>query len=206
MSATPGQSVNGEALTPAQRVLISRIGRLREYVVRKIPRRFARLISPDDVLQEIWIAAHAKFEEVFANAGDPAAIDRWLMIVARNRLIDILRAVRCPQRNGAAELRLITERRMTTYSSLFDRLSTRARTPSQTIRAVEAAHTVGITLRGLSDERRQVIELRFLDGMSHREIAQVLNKSEAAVNSLLFQGLRDLRTRLGDAARFLSSA
>ena len=61
-----------------------------------------------------------------------------------------------------------------------------------------------IALSRLPNDRRTAIRMRYLEGRSRPEIARTMDKSEAAVNSLLFHGLRDLRRRLGDTARFFS--
>lgn len=49
----------------------------------------------------------------------------------------------------------------------------------------------------LPDDRRQVVLLRFVDGLSSREIGQVMDRSEGAARVLLHRALRDLAARLG---------
>jgi RNA polymerase sigma-70 factor (ECF subfamily) len=44
----------------------------------------------------------------------------------------------------------------------------------------------------LSDDRRQVIVLRFVDGLTAREIGAVLGRSEGAVRVLQHRALREL--------------
>jgi RNA polymerase sigma-70 factor, ECF subfamily len=48
----------------------------------------------------------------------------------------------------------------------------------------------------LPDDRRQVVLLRFVDGLSSREIGQVMDRSEGAARVLLHRALRDLSSRL----------
>jgi RNA polymerase sigma-70 factor (ECF subfamily) len=48
----------------------------------------------------------------------------------------------------------------------------------------------------LSDDRRQVIVLRFVDGLSAREIGVVLGRSEGAVRVLQHRALRELAATL----------
>jgi RNA polymerase sigma-70 factor (ECF subfamily) len=48
----------------------------------------------------------------------------------------------------------------------------------------------------LPADRRQVVLLRFVDGLSSREIGQVMDRSEGAARVLLHRALRDLSTRL----------
>ena len=49
----------------------------------------------------------------------------------------------------------------------------------------------------LPEDRRQVVLLRFGDGLSSREIGAILDRSEGAVRVLLHRALRDLAARLG---------
>jgi RNA polymerase sigma-70 factor (ECF subfamily) len=54
-------------------------------------------------------------------------------------------------------------------------------------------------LADLTPEQQQVVTLRFGQGMSHREVAQILDKSEGAVKLLQFRALRALRRLLEPA-------
>jgi RNA polymerase sigma-70 factor (ECF subfamily) len=45
-------------------------------------------------------------------------------------------------------------------------------------------------------DRRQVVLLRFVDGLSAREIGLILDRSEGAVRVLLHRALRDLAARI----------
>jgi RNA polymerase sigma-70 factor (ECF subfamily) len=65
-------------------------------------------------------------------------------------------------------------------------LVTRAEELRRVLRAVEA----------LPEDRRQVVLLRFADGLTSREIAEVLDRSPGAVRVLLHRALRDLSTLL----------
>ncbi len=53
-------------------------------------------------------------------------------------------------------------------------------------------------LAELPEDRRQVVLLRFVEGLSAREIGAVLDRSEGAVRVLLHRALRDMAQRLPD--------
>jgi len=53
-------------------------------------------------------------------------------------------------------------------------------------------------MSGLSDARRQVIQLYYLDDLPLPEVARVMGKSIGAIHSLHFNALQDLRKILGD--------
>jgi RNA polymerase sigma-70 factor (subfamily 1) len=185
-----------------QQLLIDRIERLHGYVQRQIPPRFQPLISADDILQEVWIAAYQAIDGLKGKGDDE--VDRWLTTITKRKLIDTLRAIRASKRGDGKQFADDTERRMTSFCDLFTILAAPENTPSREFRVTERAHTVGIFLAALPEDRRKVIELRYVDGLTHREIARELNRSEAAVNSLLFHGLKQLRMMLGEAKGYLS--
>ena len=66
--------------------------------------------------------------------------------------------------------------------------------------ARESFRDLRIALDTLPREQREVIMLRFLVGLSPREIAERMGRSEDAVNGLQHRGRRRLRRELGRAA------
>ena len=55
---------------------------------------------------------------------------------------------------------------------------------------------VQVALDKIDASQREVVELRFLSGLSLREVAQVLDKTVAAVKTLQHRGLASLRVSL----------
>ncbi len=54
-------------------------------------------------------------------------------------------------------------------------------------------------VRELAEDQRNVLEMRFIEGRSIREIAEHLKRSEGAVKQLQFRAVRSLRERMGGA-------
>ena len=52
-------------------------------------------------------------------------------------------------------------------------------------------------VRELPEDQRRVLELRFMEEKSTREVAQLLGRSEGAIKQLQFRGLEGLRTKIG---------
>ncbi len=185
-------------------VLLPRIQALRTFVQHRIPARFQHLISADDILQEVWIRAARTYRVDQIQA--PATLERWLRGIATSRLIDALRAARQVKRGGDRERVPDAQRRLTSCAGLFARLQAPGRSPSRDAHVAETGHTILILLNTLKDEQRQALVLRYVDGLSGRQIAAALGKSEAAVNSLLYHARQALRTRLGSASKYFSDA
>jgi RNA polymerase sigma-70 factor, ECF subfamily len=69
--------------------------------------------------------------------------------------------------------------------------------PATIMDRAEDRHRVLRAVGALAEDRRQVILLRFVDGLSTREISEVLERSPGAVRVLQHRALRDLAELLG---------
>ena len=93
---------------------------------------------------------------------------------------------------------------MTSLAGLFDQVSSPVRSPSSDARRAERAHAVSIALSRLTTQRHRAVYLRHIEGLTYAEIAHQMDTTEDAVNSLIYNGLRDLRRFLGEAAKYFS--
>ena len=57
-------------------------------------------------------------------------------------------------------------------------------------------NSVKLALRQLSPDYQEIIIWRYLDELETKEIAEILNKSEGAVRTLLSRALGELRGRM----------
>jgi RNA polymerase sigma-70 factor (ECF subfamily) len=78
-------------------------------------------------------------------------------------------------------------------------------TPSQRIMRDEAAVVLASCLEQIPDTQRDAIRMRYLEGMSLREISEKIGKSEMAVAGLLKRGLQGLRVEMRAIETSLSS-
>ncbi len=68
--------------------------------------------------------------------------------------------------------------------------------PVESLEQERTEQIVQQSLDKLHPDKRAVVILRFFEGMSYAEIAQVLNKPEGTVKSLVFRSEQELRSRL----------
>lgn len=108
----------------------------------------------------------------------------WLYRLAHNRVVDHYRALR-------PTVALIPE----VHESIED-----SRAPLElNLDSADLLKALNI----LTDDQREVIVLRFIQGMSGREVAQTMGKREDAVRALQFRALATLRRTLaGEEAQF----
>jgi RNA polymerase sigma-70 factor (ECF subfamily) len=131
----------------------------------------------EDVTERTFVAALAAIDG-FRDEG--ATFRAWLFRIAHNQLANALRS---RQRHQAASLEVVAE-----PQTLAD--------PAGLLSLAEEARGLRRALDELPDDRRQVVVLRFVDGLSAREIGAVLGRSEGAVRVLQHRALRQLAARL----------
>lgn len=78
-------------------------------------------------------------------------------------------------------------------------------TPSQRIMRNEAAVVLANCLEQIPETQREAIRMRYLEGMSLKEISERMDKSEMAVAGLLKRGLQGLRDEMQAIRTSLSS-
>ena len=152
-------------------------GALLDRLYRDAVVRFARGYLRDE--QEAEDAAQDVFAKVLASDAVPERFRVWLYRVARNHCLNLLRA-RARRRDDA---------------SLPSRADPTAALTGQLTRLVglEDRAQVARALDALGEDQREVLRLRYADGLSRAEIAEVLELPESVVKSRLYEGLRRLR-------------
>jgi len=72
------------------------------------------------------------------------------------------------------------------------------RDPQPETRVVRNQEVEGLleTIRGLADNRQELIILKFVDQLSNKEIGQIMRKSEGAIKSLYHRTLLELREKM----------
>jgi RNA polymerase sigma-70 factor (ECF subfamily) len=105
----------------------------------------------------------------------------WLFRIARNTVANAHRSRR--------------RRRTEPLPDSFERPAPNA-DPAGLIALADELHALRHAIAEMPDDRRQVIVLRFVDGLSTAEVAEVLDRSPGAVRVLLHRALRDLAARL----------
>jgi RNA polymerase sigma-70 factor, ECF subfamily len=131
-------------------------------------------VEAEDVMQEIFIQVWKNPGTFVSGRGSLAG---WLVVVARNRSIDMIR-----------------RRRPTEQVELFS-------LPSSTNLAKEAEHNsllekVRGVMGSLPDEQRKSVELAFFEGLTHSEIAEKTGDPLGTVKTRIRLALTTIRKAL----------
>ena len=100
----------------------------------------------------------------------------WVYRIARNRLIDLHRRRR---RRGEVDLSETLDSSLANPQVLAERALERGQ--------------LQVALKHLTDEQRQVIVLKFIQGFDNRSVGRIMGRSEGAIKSLQHRAMASLR-------------
>jgi RNA polymerase sigma-70 factor, ECF subfamily len=142
-----------------------------------VTRILRRRALAEEALQDVFISIWQQAGQFTAARGRPMA---WMMSIARYRAIDLLRRER---------------RAPTLVAELPERSSIDADSESQggTAAWLPSSELMEPCLALLSDMQARCLELAFIDGSSHEDIARLMGSPLGTVKSWIRRGLRSLR-------------
>lgn len=139
-----------------------------------------RLVGDVETARDLTSATFQRFLQALKQARGPDQhLKAWLYRTAHNVVIDHFRRQQYRQHLPLNEELLLA--------------------PDDPVRLAErqdSAEAVQAALRRLTTDQRQVIVLKFLEGMSNHEVALVLDKPVSAVKSLQHRALAALQRQL----------
>jgi RNA polymerase sigma-70 factor (ECF subfamily) len=151
-------------------------------VYRFLAARLGNTEAAEEVTAQVFLRLIEKIHQYQMAPKDNAAIfTAWLYRLAYNKMVDVLRRQKYHQHMSIQVAETIPH-----GQPMAEVVEER----------IEFEHIME-KLQLLNDQQRQVILLRFLEGLSIAETAQIMDKSEGAIKALQHRSLESLR-------RFLS--
>jgi len=89
-------------------------------------------------------------------------------------------------------------RRMVPLGDMIRRDTRPGTDPGRVTESSEIGRRIGEAVSSLPDKQRAVFTLKFYEGMSHKEIAEIVGCSEGTSKANYFHAIRKLRKLLGD--------
>ena len=152
---------------------------LLETIASRLGPTIRQRVDPEDVLQDTFVRALHSVKR-FEWRGEES-FRGWIETIAEHVVTDVVR------HQG---------RRPTL--SLDDDVKAPGASPSRVMKRQERLDRLRAAMEGLSPDHRRVLELSRLQGISIREIAGRLDRSEDAIKSLLLRATKALRKSFGD--------
>jgi RNA polymerase sigma-70 factor, ECF subfamily len=141
----------------------------------------------EDVVQEAFLSLWRSRTRYDRNRG---SVRTWLLGIVHNRSIDALRR------------RSVRDRGLVHEEGAQERVADPDRTDLQVARR-EEAREIRSALDELPDEQSQVIELAYFGGMTHVQIASMLDTPVGTIKGRMRLGLSKMRMALGDPAEMV---
>jgi RNA polymerase sigma-70 factor (ECF subfamily) len=139
----------------------------------------------EDIVQEVFVRLHKQVAKY--GSSSVKHLTTWLFRVAHNQTVDLLRRrSRIKHKSEAASEELVSPAEQA--SNELDALGEVLRQEARQVALQELAK--------LEEQHRQVVLLKIIQGMSLREVAEVVGVSVSLVNYRLNQGLAELAQRL----------
>jgi RNA polymerase sigma-70 factor (ECF subfamily) len=188
----------GRGDDPARQALLARHrARLRRMVAVRMDPILAARVDPSDVVQEALAEAHRTLDAYLRDR--PLPFYPWLRRLAWERLARLYRRhVRSHRRSllrEGVEGPVLPDR---SALALAERLVASGTSPSRHLLREEMRDRVRGALAALGERDREVLALRFLEGLSTAETAVVLGVSEEAIKSRQRRALARFRDLLDD--------
>ncbi len=186
------QSGDREALGPL-------LDHFRPYLIviahRQLDERLKGRLDATDVVQTTFLEAHRDFPNF--RGQDINTLLSWLRNILHNNVETTHhRHLVALKRSAKRETSSRVQNASSEPEPIVNWIPSDSSSPSQRAMRDEAAASLAISLMQLPNTQSEAIRLRYLEGLSIRDIAQKMEKTEMAVAGLLKRGLKSLRMDL----------
>jgi len=148
--------------------------RFQPEILRYLAIRVRNQDTAEDLAQQVFLKAWQAIPR-YQHRGAP--FRAWLYRMAHNQMVDFYRTHRATSDLEGVEIPEEPE-------------------AEQRVIEAETNEALGAALSRLSEDHRQVLELRFLAEMSAKEIAEIMDRKEVTVRGLQMRALQALRREI----------
>jgi len=160
-----------------EELFVLHVDRLLVFIRAKLGDQLRGKLEAEDVLQDAWASALNSFDQF--EYTDEGAFVRWMCRIIENRMRDANDYF-----NAAKRRQVVLPRSALTG-------------PSTCLNRAENQAAIETALQELSPDHRDVILLRYFEGLTAEEAGERMNRSAGAVRNLTSRALIELGTHLG---------
>jgi RNA polymerase sigma-70 factor, ECF subfamily len=162
------------------------------FIDRKLGSALKRKIEPDDLFQNLSMKALAEFPSTDLSTRDPFG---WLCQLAEQCIVDDHRYFSAEKRDSRREIAgnvPVGE----ASQDLVALLAASITSPTQAVVRNERQRKIDAAIASLTPEQREALTLRYVQGLSTKEVATHLNKAEVATRVMLSRLVQKLQETL----------
>jgi RNA polymerase sigma-70 factor, ECF subfamily len=190
----------GDEAALAEFVELKRLPLL-SFIQKSTSDQLRRKIEPDDILQEVAMSAVGAIEEIELGDRDPFS---WLCRLAERRIIDAHRRYFAQKRDAEKEVGLQAGSANGGGAGLIDVLVASMTSPSSAFKRGQREFALLEALAQLPEDNRLALQLRYVENLPSKEIAERLGRTDGATRVLLTRSLQKLHALLGENDLFES--
>jgi RNA polymerase sigma-70 factor, ECF subfamily len=192
-----GSEGHERAVREAREEASDRLESFRGYLHHVLDLRSSPNIARDhsDIVQQTFLDAHQQHLE--GNAPQESKHYRhWIRRILCCNIVDAMRRSTRQKRDIRIETRDTNSGATSSSLCRMDDLPAEQSSPSRCCMRSENAKSVQAAMEQLPEHYRHVIHARFFECQPCRDIGKQMGKSEAAVASILFRAIRQMRDEL----------
>ena len=168
---------------------------LMAYIQKNLGTALRRKVEPDDLFQEISADCIKALDSVEFGEQDPF---NWLCQMAQRRIIDAHRFFFDSQKRDANREVGIMASDNTKREGMINVLIASITSPSAAFSRDQKEFYLQQAIAQLPEDHRLAIRLRYVEGLSTREIADRIGKSDGSVRVILTRVLKKLQSLMGE--------
>lgn len=169
--------------------------RLLAMIERRVGPKLAAKIDPEGVIQEALLRARPRWQDL--GAARPEDLNAWVYRQVLDRLIERIRAVLGPQRDASREVAWPDH----SAAPLAEQMVDSHTGPDSALSRAERCAVVRAALERLDPIDREILALRYFDGLSFAQIGAILGLKENAANARAIRAAVKLRKMIPPAFR-----
>jgi RNA polymerase sigma-70 factor (ECF subfamily) len=176
--------------------------RLVAFIAQRMSPGLRQRLDPDDVVQEVSLAAVRPADAAAPLDGPRRDSFGWLCHVAEQRIIDAHRRhFGAAKRDAGREISINAPLRGADgdeAGGLASLLAVSMTTPSQAFSRDAREYRLKRAIETLPEEQQAAIRMRYVDGLTTKDIAGRIGKSDVAVRVMLSRTVHKLQQLLGE--------
>ena len=160
---------------------------------RRVERLIARMVRDTDLVPDIAQETFIRAYRAFPNFRGDSAFYTWLYRIAVNTAKKALMELK---RDPLVTQAALASREDEDETSRVENELSDGETPESLMASKQIAQEVNAAVEALSEDLRQAITLREIEGLSYEDIAEVMNCPIGTVRSRIFRAREAIATRL----------
>ena len=170
---------------------------LMAYIQNNLGPALRKKLEPDDILQDVVLTALGSFESFGVPGRDPFKL---LCQIAEQRIIDAHRHhVAAQKRSVEREVSIDAQPAGEQAIGFLHLLAASMTSPSEAFSRDQKEFRLQEAITSLPADQRELLRLRYVEGLPTRDVANRLGKTDGAVRVLLTRTLSKLQQLLSDS-------